>query len=121
VSDPGYQDTRNVPLVLGLVVGCVAYMTCILFTPPVLCYLPEVQEWTFSAPPDRIAMRYFGMPQWGIGGFVIGFFLARVRPIGEALARPAASRLLARVAATAVMGALLYVLVKELSHWGSLT
>jgi hypothetical protein len=85
----------------------------------VLCYLPEIGEWSFTAPPDLIAMRYYGMPQWGIGGFVVGFVLARLGPIARALGRPSGARWLARATAAVVVGSLLFILVKELSHWAA--
>jgi hypothetical protein len=118
-DDSAMQHPRNVPLVLGLLFGCLGYLACVVLSPPVLCYLPELQQWSFGAPPDRIAMRYFGMPQWGVGGFLIGFVIGRVPAVATRLGQAAAARILVRVTAVAVMGNLLYFLVKELAHWGA--
>jgi hypothetical protein len=117
VSAPAFQDARNVPLVLGLLVGCLAYMVCVVFSPPVLSYLPEVGRWSFSEPPDLIAMRYYGMPQWGMGGFLIGFLLARVPPIARVLAGQRGGRLLTLATVAVVTGSLAYLMVSQLAQW----
>ena len=120
MSEPAlaFQDPRNVPLVLGLVMGCLGYMVCVVLTPPVLCYLPEVGRWSFSEPPDLIAMRYYGMPQWGMGGFLVGYLLARVPAIARVLAGQTGGRLLALAAVAVLTGSLAHLMVVQLAEWG---
>lgn len=118
-AEPGMQHRRNVSLVLGLLLGCLGYLACVVFSPPVLCYLPELQQWSFDAPPGRIAMRYYGMPQWGVGGFFIGFVLGRVPAVAARFEQAVGARILVRVTAAVLGGTMLYILVKELSHWAA--
>jgi hypothetical protein len=118
-AEPGMQHRRNVSLVLGLLVGCLGYLACVVFSPPVLCYLPELQQWSFEAPPDRIAMRYYGMPQWGVGGFFIGFVIGRVPAVAARFEQSLAARILVRLTAALLCGSLLWFLVKELAHWSA--
>jgi hypothetical protein len=80
--------------------------------------LPEIGQWSFTEPPDVIAMRYYGMPQWGMGGFLLGYLLARLRPVARVLAGQTAGHALTRATAAMVMGSLAYLMSAQLLAWG---
>lgn len=107
------DETKSVPLLLGLALGAAAYVAAHSFHVPVLTYLPVTGEWTVREPPGAIAMHYFGVVLYGLGFGALGFALGHIRPLAQRLR----GRALPTVALALLTGGLAYFLIRELTHW----
>ena len=114
------QDSRSIPLLVGLLAGCTVYLAAMAIHPTLICYLPERGEWAFAAPKGEIAMHYYGMPPLGLAGFAVGWGLARARGVRRFFEGAGPARILAALALIAVASSLAYAVMRELLHWAAL-
>jgi hypothetical protein len=107
------QDPRNLPLILGAIVGCLAYAISHRVKAPGLNYLPESSTWSLAPPQEAIAMTYYGVVLYGLVGLAVGVILGKL--LGSRLATPSATRALTASAVAIALAALGYFAVVELS------
>ena len=114
MPEPDWQDRRHLPLVCGLVVGCIAYVAGHFWKMPGLRYLPEPMQWSVAEPEGFIAMSFYGLVIQGLAGFVVGLGLGKL--VARGWASPPAARQLTGLAMAVLAASLVYFLVVELGH-----
>jgi hypothetical protein len=112
---PAQASAGSVAGMLGLLVGCVAYVTGHALRIPLPTYLPVEGRWSLSPPPGAIAMGYFGLVALGSVGFVLGYAIGRSGAASRRLRRAAAARRLVSAVVLVVVASLAYVVAAELS------
>ncbi|MFT3699354.1 MAG: hypothetical protein QM831_39770 [Kofleriaceae bacterium] len=62
----------------ALIGAAFAYAACDWGQWPRITYLPVAGQLTMKAPPGAIAMMYFGIIAWGLGGMVTGALVGAI-------------------------------------------
>jgi hypothetical protein len=111
------QQGRHTAVALAVTLGCLSYVIAHLMHAPHPHYLPVSGGWVVEPPAGAIAMGYYGVLLYGLGGAVGGLVLARLPGLATRLQTSSVSAGLSRLAALVVFGALAYFIVVELVLW----
>ena len=104
MSQPRWQRAFVIAC-CALIGGAFAYAACDWGRWPVLSYLPQIGELTFSPPPGAIAITYLGVVAWGLGGLACGALVGAL--LCTIAKRPWSPRMLQRFGAWAITAILL--------------
>lgn len=114
-ASPARASAGPVASMLGLVVGCVAYVMAHALRIPLPSYLPVEGRWSLSPPPGAIAMGYYGLVALGAVGFALGYVVGRTGAVSRRLTRGRAARRLTSGVILVVVASLAYFVAAELS------
>jgi hypothetical protein len=99
----------------AIIGGAFAYAACDWGQWPKLVYLPISGELTMSPPPGAIAITYWGMLLWGLGGAACGALVGA--GLVRAVRRPWSDRTLQLFGAWAITAVLLTGLYYTWNLW----
>ncbi len=116
---PPPDNRHHTALLTGLFGFLLVYTLSDWLGAPKPIYLPVETRFTFSPPPDAIKMGYFGLLLNGFAGFFIGYAVARLPKLSQAIHTHIGQAKLATLNLFALGGGMLYFLIVELTKWGS--